>query len=182
MLKRYLLAVVLLASLRGTSAWAADTAARQVLDRVRQLSDTTRRDAVKSRVAPSIKGECQAPETFKGTTRAPSALAAFPARATMVGAPEITVCSGVLKLARAMGPSLVKGCTSPFSFSGVKPMTATMAPGYFWASRCMRRPRSRTAARVSPAESTPAANRALYSPKLWPHTAAGVTLALAKAR
>lgn len=43
MLKRYLLAVVLLASLRGTSAWAADTAARQVLDRVRQLSDTTRK-------------------------------------------------------------------------------------------------------------------------------------------
>ncbi len=88
-------------------------------------------NAAKSRVASSINGECQAPETFNGMTLAPSAFARFPARATISGEPEITVCTGVLKLARAMGPSLVKGWTSPFSFSGVRPMTAAMVAGIF---------------------------------------------------
>ncbi len=43
MLKRYLLAIVALVCLNATTAPAADTAARKLLDRLRQLNNTTRK-------------------------------------------------------------------------------------------------------------------------------------------
>jgi hypothetical protein len=81
--------------------------------------------------AGAMSGEWNAPLTRMGSTRrAPSTLSAAPARSMAAASPEMTVCSGALRLAAtATAPLPLARASTSITVSPGSPTTTAMVPG-----------------------------------------------------
>ena len=125
--------------------------------------------------ARAIRREWKAPLTASGTTfLAPRADARSMARASAILSPLTTIWSSELMFAISTPAS----CATCATVSSSRPMMAAIEPGRASDASCISRPRSRTRRMASAKSITPPTTIEVYSPRLWPATAAGWGAAL----
>ncbi len=104
--------------------------------------------------------------------REPFALASAIARATAFSWPETTTCPGALSLATSQTWSCAASAATAATVSRSRPISTAIAPTPTGTAACIACPRARSSRAVSASVSTPAAQSALYSPRLCPATKA----------